>query len=293
MKKETILLTFAFVLITLISGCSGTAKQDSSVPPSSSQNSTSSTLESVPVSSNNISSSSDPELSVPVSSQDSVDPILDQDLTDALNKFMLDHFGGSGDPKYAEFETSWYKYIDAYNVYIDGGDYIATLKLTEEPADTTVKLFLSTKLSEDNLEYCLPTILDVGAALSLDEVDMCLIGENIYKIIVDDPNLKIIYSSLYAYDIPVYKYLSDALEISEDDVRANIDFCQGPTAAQVVVDGMSKDYGGSFQGLTSSVMERCARTAIANFDDVYISEITVLSPDGKELDTYKNLAPKK
>lgn len=280
MKKTIVPVLLSLVLFTSC-GAEPSPPVPTSVAPSSSAAS------SAPSSSEFISSCA------PASSITEVDPEKDEVLSAELSKYMLDSFGGMGKPEYAASAASWYKYIQSLEVYKQDEKYFEVLTLTEKPIDSKLILLLSQSLTEESIDFCAPIINDAGAALGLDELDLCIVGEDILKIMDGADNISVIYSSLYAYNIPVYSYLATEIGLSEADIRDNINQITGAKIANAILNHMSADFSGSFKGLSLKSTKTAAMAAMMNFDNDnfksnMVEKIIVKAPDGKELSTYEN-----
>lgn len=214
------------------------------------------------------------------------EPQLDKTLSESLNTMMFESFGGSGN---AEFATSWYPFIDTLQVYSLGDEYYSTLTLTEEVADTTMRA-ISTAFyfSKENTDLVIPVVLDAGAYLDLDEAEMCLIVEGLSKILNASSGSILPYESLQALGIPVYEYLSSALDSSESTIKKNIDLVYGSKAADIILAGMKNNYQDSFNGITEETAEKISYAALANFDDVYLEKMIVCNPDGEQMIEFEN-----
>lgn len=182
--------------------------------------------------------------------------------------------------------TSWYKYINKVEVYSSSVDKYASIQVTETPLDYSARLNLSVKASQSTIDTIVPVVLDTAAALGLDDMDTALISDNLVGILDKSPNSDAMYSSLFAYKIPVYKYLADYTKTSQADIKSNIDSCVGETAVSVLLAGMTTDYGSSFNGFSMESAKRIAMTANANFKDISLDYTIIQSPDGKQLEKY-------
>lgn len=214
-------------------------------------------------------------------------PVLNKEITEALTTYMYESFSGSGDEKYA---ADWYKYIDYYEVYQEENTYSGVLHLKERPLDASARLILSQYYSDDQLDVLCPTLLDVGAALNLEDVDLCLIGENLYKISTSNDS-SIYYYSLAAMNIPIYDFLSSGFGESVDTIKSAIrkNLISGDEASKCLFDYMSSTYKGKFEGLSMENVKVMAMTSIANFKDVRIETITVVDQDNKKISKYQKL----
>jgi hypothetical protein len=215
-------------------------------------------------------------------------PILESEITDELTAYIYENFGGSGDEMYA---TSWYKYIDYWEVYQDDKSlYSGLLHLKERPFDTSARILLSEYYSKDELDSICPILLDTAAALNLDDLDICLIGENLYKI-RELNDTSTYYYSLAALDIPIYEFLSEGFGENISNVKSAIQNNQisGPDAYQCLVDYMEYTYEGNFDGLSMEKVKKISMAALANFDVVRIETLSVVDQDGKLISTYNKL----
>lgn len=246
MKK---LLAVTFAALMLLSGCRNT-------------NVNSSQAESAP----------EPALS----SAESSAPVADSKLSESLSKMMKDSFG----------TTSWYPYIQEIEVFTNSGINFATINVTETPLDYSARLLLSTKATQSTIDTIVPVALNTASALKLNDMDAALISEALVKILDGNSDVQTTYNSLYAYKIPVFKYLADYTNTSESDVKANLKSCVGNTAVSVLLAGMTTDYGDSFSGFNMESAKRIAMTANVNFKDVSLDYVVIQSPDGTQLEKY-------
>lgn len=213
-------------------------------------------------------------------------PILDEELTESLTTYMYESFGGSGDEQFA---TSWYKYIDYWEIYQNEDSYSGILHLKERPFDYSARLLLSKYYSEDELDTLSPILMDVGASLDLDDIELCSIGEALYKIKTEEDS-EIYYYALSALDIPIYDFLSSGSGLSIDDVRSSIkkNKIPGKEAYKCLVDYMKYEYEGAFDGFSMEDVKYMSVAAIDNFKDVRIVTLDVVEQDDKSISTYKN-----
>jgi hypothetical protein len=214
-------------------------------------------------------------------------PILDEEITEALTTYMYESFGGFGNEQFA---VNWYKYIDYWEVYRNEDFYSGILHLNERPFDSSARLLLNEYYSEDELDILCPILLDVGVALDLDDIDLCLIGEALYKI----RTLKdtaIYYYSLVALDIPIYDFLASGFGQSIPDVKSAISKNEIPRkdAYKCLIDYMAYTYKDEFEGLSMEKVNLMSMAAIANFDDVRIETLSVVDQDYKLVNTYEKL----
>lgn len=272
--KKLLVLTLAFCMVVL-------AACTTAPPPASQQNSSSppSTLSSS--SSSSISESS----SLPSSSSVESVPVVDEKISADMEKYLFESFGGSGD---ADFTTSWYPYISSVEVLENSDNFYCVINLTEKPGDYSLRLILSQTMTDEAVELCVPPIMDATASLGLDEMDGCVIGDSLVKILTETSGLNIYYASLLAYEIPSYQYLATAMGVTVTDVTNNIDVCNGSNAVQMLIEGMTNDFGGSYKGLLSSQLQGMTGAAIG-FKDVAIKNVVVKSPDGKIVRDFDNL----
>lgn len=276
MKKLLVFaLTICMVALTACTATPAPASQQS-LPPAPSVPSASS--------SSSISESS----SLPSSSSVELVPTVDKELSVAMEKYLFESFGGSGN---TDFSTSWYSYIGSVEVLKKSGEFYCVINLTEKPGDYSLRLILSQTMTDGAVELCIPPIMDATASLGLDEVDGCLIGESLATILTETSGLNIHYASLLAYEIPSYQYLANAMDVSVTDVMDNIDVCNGSNAVQMLIDGMTNDYGGSYKGLLTSQLQGMTGAAIG-FKDVTIKNVVIKSPDGKIVRDFDNLKTK-
>lgn len=213
-------------------------------------------------------------------------PLLDKEITEALTDKMYGSFGGD-----EQFAAGWYKYIDYWEVYQNEDFYSGILHLKERPFDASARLLLAQYYTEEDLDFLCPTLLDVGAALNLDDVDLCLIGEALYKICTLE-NTEIYYASLAALNIPVYDVLAEANGNgwTANDVKRAIkdEQIHGETAFACLVDYMDYTYDGSFDGLSMEKVKTMSMAALANFNDVRIETLSVVDHENKSINKYKN-----
>lgn len=215
-----------------------------------------------------------------------------KELSDALSKFMLDNFGGAGKPEYA---ASWYPYITGVAVYQDGIGYFSEMTLAEMPGDYEIRLILSRYFNSEQIEIIAPVLLDTVGYLGLDADEALVLADDVGQIMTKTSGVDIIYYSMVAMKIPVYQYLADAVGqgVTAQQIQDNISKCCGVNAVAALMAGMESDYKGGFTGMTMANASAAAHAAMAGLDDVYIEEITLLSPEGKEIKTYSNMVPKK
>lgn len=286
MKKIMVFLFACMVL--LFSACASSpgavTSSETVVSSSSAISATSSSSESTPTTSVSESSSASTSVSSAVS-----EPQKDVALSEKLSSFMFENFGGSGD---AAFATSWYPFIESLEVYSDGASYYGMLELTESGNEETVRAILSQHFTPANLDFCVPILMDAGAALKLDTVSICVMGESLAKILTGSSGLEVYYASLYSYNIPVYSYLATALEVSESEIIETCGFCGGSEFANFILMKMQEDFGGSFTGITSDTTKTISLAALTGFHDVYLKEMIVVDSGGKKVTTIKNTIPK-
>ena len=203
-----------------------------------------------------------------------------KEISDELSKYMLDNFGGAGNPKYA---ADWYQYVKEFKVFKDGEAYYGELHLTETPLDRACRTLAFKYYNQNQADAIIPLLMDVAAAKNLDELDVAVISESMGEILRNNPNLKIYYASLFSYGIPVYKYLANGVGqgVTELQIIDNIEKCGGVTATAMIMAGIDADYGGSFEGLTMHEAETMSRAAMVNFKQVYLEKIELYSPDGE------------
>lgn len=213
-------------------------------------------------------------------------PVLDKELTEALTTYMYESFGGFGKEQYA---TSWYKYIDYWEVYQNEDSYSGILHLKEQPSDASVRIFLSKYYTDNELDKICPILLDAGASLNLDEVDLCLIGEALYKIKTSE-DAETNYYALEALNIPVYNFLAKGSGWSINDVKNAIkgNKIPGKEAYECLIDYIAHTYKDAYNGLTMKKVKNISMAAINNFEDVKIKTIDVVDMDGKSIGIYKN-----
>lgn len=211
-------------------------------------------------------------------------PLLDKDITEELTTYMYESFGGFGNEQIA---INWYPYIDYWELYQDDDSYYGYLHLNERPFDTSARVILSKYYSDDELDDICPVLMNAGASLNLDDIDLCLIGESLYKIYTLEDSI-IHYSSLAALDIPVYEFLASAAGWSVSDVSSAIreGGIPGDVAFEVILEYMTYEYKGAFNGLSMKNVKTMSMAAMANFNNVRIDNITVFDQDGKEIGKY-------
>ncbi len=212
-------------------------------------------------------------------------PIFEDEITDQLTTYMYESFGGSGNESFA---TSWYKYIDYYEVYQNEDFYYGVLHLKERPFDASARLLLNEYYTDDELDFICPILIDVGASLNLDDIDLCLIGENLYKIETSN-DVEIYYYSLVSLGIPVYDFLSEGFGQSIDDVKSAIRKNQipGTQASECIVDYMEYSYSDSFDGLSMEMVNNLSLAVLSNFNDVSLETLSVVDQDNQPIHTYK------
>ena len=212
-------------------------------------------------------------------------PKLDEELTKELTTYVYESFGGSGLETYA---ASWYKYIDYWEVFQDENSYSCVLHLQESPFDISAQL-LSKYYSEDEFSILCPILLDTCASLDLDVIDLCLIGELLYKIRTYE-NTEIYYNALAALDIPIYDFLASGFGRKVSDVKLAIEKNQMPSdkAYDCIVDHMAYTYEGAFDGLSMEKVKYISYTVLANFNSVEIEAITVVDNENNYINTYEN-----
>lgn len=208
-------------------------------------------------------------------------PVKDEEILKAVMQNVADNFS----------TTTWFPYIQNIWVYECDGIYTGEIIFTETPYDYSLSLLMPKYFSEKEAQTITPILLDAGVALNLDDIDLCLVAESLSKI-YKNQDLKIAFNSLNAYDIPVYKYFADAIEVSVTDIKDNLHLLHGAKAVNVILNGLSSDYEGSFTGLSISKAETASRVAMDRRTETYISEIIALSADGKKIGTYDNRVPK-
>lgn len=243
------LLAVIFAALILLSGCGNT-------------NVNSSQAESAP----------EPALS----SVESAAPVADSELSESLSNMMKEDFGN----------TSWYPYIQKIEVFSDREINFATIHVKETPLDYSARLLLSTKATQSTIDTIVPVALNTASVLKLDDMDTALISENLVKILDGDTDVENIYNSLFAYGIPVYKYLADYTNTTEADIKKSIESCVGETAVSVLLAGMTTDYGNSYAGFNMESAKRIAMTTNANFKDISLDYVVIQSSDGKQLEKY-------
>ncbi|MGF7142788.1 hypothetical protein HNQ56_001206 [Anaerotaenia torta] len=214
------------------------------------------------------------------------DPILDEVITDKLASYMYSSFGGSGTE---ELAAGWYKYIDYFEVFQEENFYTGNLHLKERPLDASAQLILSQYYPDDGLDILCPILLDTGAALDLDDLDLCLIGEALYKISAEE-DAKTQYYSLAALNIPIYDFLASASGWKIADVKNAVsnNEVSGDIAFEILVDYIADEYKDAFDGLSMEMVKHMSMAALANFEDVRIETLAVFDQDGKAINTYKN-----
>lgn len=240
-------------MLLLLPGC-GTANTNASHPESALE----STLE--------------PTLSSVASSA----PAADSKLSENLSKMMKESFG----------TTSWYKYIDKIEVFSNSSGNYANISVTEKPLDCDARLNLSVRTTQSTIDTIVPVVLNSASKLSLDELDVNLISDSLVSILEKESDVEAVYSGLFVYKIPVYKYLADYSKTSESAIRKNINTCVGKTAVAVILAGMTTDYGSTFDGFNMESAKRIAMTANANFKDVALDYVCIRTTDGKLIEKY-------
>lgn len=274
---------FAVLIASVLTGC-GTGQN---VPQQNSSSlSESSIAESVPAS--DMTSDEDESSIVEESSDvEATSATENTELSETLAKYMKDSFGG-GDA-HPEFATSWYKYIDTITVLEDSGVYRVEVKVTDSPADAVLRGYTSMYSLGDAYDTFIETIIDTQYALKLEDLDGCLIADSLYKILTKDSNVGIYYSSLFAYGIDVYKYISDATngQYSESYVLQNSDYLCGADFVNAVLIGMQNEFGDSCTEFMLYDADRIAYAIKANFKEVSISQVDIINPEGTVVDTVK------
>jgi|GEM_PF-1181155 len=214
-------------------------------------------------------------------------PILNKELTEALTSFMYENFGGSGDEQYA---ASWYKYIDRWEVYqADVDFYIGELYLKERPMDASAFDILSKYYTEGELsDIICPMLLDIGAYHKLKEVDLSLIGENLY-FIKTRRDTSIYFYSLSALGIPIFDFLAEGSGWSVSEVKNAVmsNSISGVEVYNFLVAYMGHKYKGSFDGLSMKDVKSMSMSALANFKDVRIERLIVLDQNRKLVNIYR------
>lgn len=213
------------------------------------------------------------------------EPQLNSELTKKLNSFMKDSFGGAGNPEHA---TSWYSYINSYEVYEDSGKYKAKLSLNTTVDGKNLRLILGQNLTEESTENLTEILLNVGSALNLDETSLCVVGDSLYNIMNSESGVDIYYSSISAYGIPVYAYIAETVEVSESEVRSYADNLGGEAFANCIYNNMATQYAGNYTGLSIYTVDTMALSVISNFDEVYLDSIEVYDSSNSLVETYEN-----
>lgn len=215
--------------------------------------------------------------------------VLDEDITNAVTTYIYESFGGSGKEEYA---ASWFKYIDHWEIYKNEStnEYNGIVFLTEKPYDYSARLLLSKYYSEEQLDILCPILMDVGATFNLDDIDLCLVGENLYNINLSN-DIGLYISSLAAYDIPVYEFLATGFGATESQVREAIrnNELPGDSACECLIDYMGNTYEGAFDGLSMEKTKNIAMSALANFKDVRIESMGAFDLEGSPINSYNKL----
>ena len=188
--------TLLIVATLVLSGC-GESQIGSELPTGSSA------TESSVLESSNESVNSNPEY---LSESEGVANEIqkDESLSESLSEHMLESFGGMGKPEYAAAVTSWYPFIENFDVYNTPDGYYGVLTLNQEVFDHDIRVLLSMSLSEESMNVIVPPVVNACAALDLDPLDAAVIGDSLVKILDGSTNLDVYYASIYAYGIPVY-----------------------------------------------------------------------------------------
>lgn len=290
MKKIVLSLLVAFLIF--LAGC-GSQKDyiiDTSVTSGNVTNDTSASQNVEEDTINNIEQTKNlpsPTLAPEPEKKEAEYPVLDEAITESLTKMMYGSFGGLGNE---EFATSWYKYIDYWEVYREGTTYNGILHITVRPYDWSARLLLSQYYTEEELNNLIPVLIDVGAAFGLDDIDISLVGECLYKIkTYEDSSLY--YYAIASYDIPIYDFLSQGFGRSIREVKQAIENNKipGDKAFECLIDYMEYNYKGTFNGLSMEGVKRMAMAALSGFDDVRIETMTVYDNDNKLINTYQKL----
>ncbi len=273
-NKILILLTFLLLIFTGCAKNNPVAKADDNIDVSTA------TVTTTPKAKENLESE-------PAPTEEARFPILDEKLTEALTTYMYESFGGSGNDQLA---TSWFKYIDRWEVYQNKDSYSGTLYLKERPFDASARVILSKYYTDDQLDILCPILMDVGASLDLDDIDLCLIGEALYKINTTE-DAAVHYYSLAALNIPIYDFLSEGFGESVSAVQSAIkkNKVSGTGAYLCLIDYMATTYEDAFDGLSMEKVKLMSMAAIANFSDVRIETLKVVDHDNESINTYKKL----
>lgn len=203
------------------------------------------------------------------------------ELSEDIAQMMLDNFGGAGNPEYA---TSWYPYIDTITAYQDGEAYKVNVTLTEAPADTLLRSFTASYQSYfgDVYDDFMSILVNAQAALSLEDVDACLIADDIYNILTKESDVSVYYASLNDLGVNAYRYISEATggEYSEAFVQETASTLYGPDFAGAILAGMETEFADASSAPVLSNISIIANTIKSSYTDVSISQVDLLDPSG-------------
>ena len=292
MKK---LFALIAALALMLAGCGESAELEESsqvVESSSSSNAASAPEEASKVSSSEelIPSSVSEEPVSEVSSELPEGPILDEELSQMMMDYMQDSFGGAGNP---ELATSWYPYIDEIHIYLDGDVKYAEVLATETPVDSTLRMYTSSYKADllDEYEVFIDLLLHAQTSLGWDDIDTCIAAENIYNIFTDAPNHELHYAVLISLGLDPYQYIADAVDgYTASMVRRDIGsqyFVSSPDCARLILQGIIVHHFAG-HGFTEANADRIAHTIKANDQDLGLTRVDVVDPQGKVVYTVKD-----
>ena len=272
--------TLLIVATLVLSGC-GESQIGSELPTGSSE------TESSVLESSNESVNSNPEY---LSESEGVANEIqkDESLSESLSEHMLESFGGMGKPEYAAAVTSWYPFIENFDVYNTPDGYYGVLTLNQEVFDHDIRVLLSMSLSEESMNVIVPPVVNACAALDLDPLDAAVIGDSLVKILDGSTNLDVYYASIYAYGIPVYDYMAEGYGRSVDEMMNVVGRLGGTDPVACLTDYMAYNYKGAYTGPTLDDAKTISLAAMTSFQDVHIEYIEVVDTTGKTIATYDN-----
>lgn len=218
----------------------------------------------------------------------------DDTLSQSATKMMESSFGGAGNPEYA---TSWYPYIQSISVGEDESGYFADMVISETPLDADLSTILefyksegTLSMSDDEWNAYRRALLESGAALEWDSIDLCLAADDIYKIMTND-SPAIHFSSLYALGLDVYQYISDNVlgtPITPTEVMNRADEFGQPDFGKVILAECGAQYEGSYTGLSIDQVKTACNSLMANFKDVTIKKVSVYDTNSELIRVFKN-----
>lgn len=210
----------------------------------------------------------------------------DPSLSATLSSYLEGSFGGDGKPEYA---ASWYHHISKVEVSKSNGTYCATVTLRDDSVKYSKSLkVLETYFTSNDIDNFFAGMCGAAEKFDLDSADLALLGEAFYNIANKGDSMY--YYSVQSLGVPIFSLLSGATGQPESRIKSDIESgaINGQQAASVALTAMDKAYSGDSKQVTNKELNTIARTIMANFRDVDITQVNFIDKSGFEVKSIKN-----